>query len=303
MRIDYRLLVRLFGVILTTISLLACGAPEAPDGPAPLWVATSIPPHAWLVEQIGGDLVRVVSVLGPGDSPATHQPTDAKVSRILTSRVFFSAGVPFESGPWFQAISRRMTVVDLRTGVELLAMDDTAEPAETDHESHAHSEDGLDPHIWLSPARVLIQARTIADTLNEAAPDHAPEFRRSLEALTGELEALDRRIANELEPYSDRAFVVFHPSWGYLAHDYGLRQIAIEIDGKEPSDEEISRVHQLILDEGVSAIFVQPQIAGTAARAVAASTGARLETMDPLAPEIIDNQDLAVAKLATAFDD
>jgi zinc transport system substrate-binding protein len=263
-------------------------------------VATSIPPHAWLIERIGGERVTVHTVLRPGESPTTHQPSDAQVSRVLEARAYLRCGVPFENGSWFRALAGELEVVDLRAGVPVRRM------------FHSHAADAagapsgqssVDPHIWLSPTRLEIQARTIADTLQQIDPDRAAEYAAALDRVLADFDQLDVRIADVLAPYRGRTFVVFHPSWGYFADDYGLHQLAIEIEGKEPTDAELTGIQRRARDLGVTAIFVQPQISGRSAQAVAGTLGARLETLDPLAPDVIANLRHAADAIAGGFAD
>ena len=89
--------------------------------------------------------------------------------------------------------------------------------------------------------------------------------------------------------------------WGYFADDYGLRQVAIEIEGKEPSDRELTRLQILARAEGTAVVFVQPQISGRAARAVAAAIGGRLEQLDPLAPDVAENLRRVAEQLTRAY--
>jgi zinc transport system substrate-binding protein len=295
--------VRLLGIILLASIGLGCGA-AGPDGASSkIVVATSIPPHAWLIDQIGGEYVEVHTVLRPGESPTTHQPSDAQVSRVLSGRVFFRCGVPFESGAWFRAIAGRLEVVDLRDGVATRTMDTHAHGGDAIGNDPHHLQDAVDPHIWLSPRRLMIQARLVAETLRQLDPDHAKDYEARLTELTNELEELDAWIEATLAPYRGRAFVVFHPSWGYFADDYGLRQLAIETEGKEPSDAELTRFQEETAALEISVIYVQPQIAGKSARAIAGAIGARLETLDPLAPDIIANLRRTTGMIVAGFHD
>ena len=159
----------------------------------------------------------------------------------------------------------------------------------------------LDPHAWLSPKRLALQARMVTEALKRLDPSRAKDFDLTLGELLSELDELDRRIKATLAPYRGRAFVVFHPSWGYFADDYGLTQIAIEIEGKEPTDAEITRLQRQVQALDIPVVFVQPQIAGRAARAVADAMGAELETLDPLAAEIPANLERAAKAIAESF--
>ncbi|MEE4273818.1 MAG: zinc ABC transporter substrate-binding protein [Thermoanaerobaculales bacterium] len=291
---------RMPGVLLLALAALACGGTGSPDAPTRLSVAASIPPHGWLVERIGGDAVEVAVVLGPGDSPATHQPSDAQVSRVLASRVFFSSGVPFESGAWFDAVAGALEVVALDRGIADRRMDAHHHDATHDHGS---SGNGLDPHAWLSPGRLAEQAQRVSVELSRLDPDRAAIYAGNLNSLNAGLGELDRWIRATLTPHRGRAFVVFHPSWGYFADDYDLEQIAIETEGKEPSDAEITDLQREARERGVSVVFVQPQIAGRSARAVAEAIGADLVTLDPLAADVPANLRRTAAAIAGSFDE
>lgn len=295
---------RHLGIALLALSGLACGAgPGGSTPPGALRVAVSIPPHAWLVGRIGGPAVEIVTVLPPGNSPATFQPSDAEVSRVLTSRVLFCTGVPFESGSWRSAVAERVAIVNLQDGVADRIMDDHEHDGGPVPAGLPHPHGPVDPHAWLSPRRLAVQARTVARELIRIQPEQSDQIDTALGELLAELDELDRWIAAELAPYRGRAFVVFHPSWGYFADDYGLTQIAIESAGKEPSDAELTEIRRRVEELRLSVVFVQPQIAGLAARALADSVGARLETLDPLAPDVPANLRRVTTAIAGGFHD
>ena len=301
MRSHYRRVVHRIGILLLALGGVACGAVGPSDTPQQLRIAASIPPHAWLVERIGGDAVEAVAVLGPGESPATLQPSDVQVSRVLSSRVFFSAGVPFEAGSWLDALAGHLEIVALHEGAADRVMGDHSHSADGP-DAHGHPP-AADPHAWLSPSRFAEQGRVVAETLIRVDPDHTDVYAVNLRELAKELEELDRWIRTTLAPHHGRAFVVFHPSWGYFADDYGLRQLAIEIDGKEPSDHEITRLRQETAALDITVVFVQPQIAGRSAHAVAGALGADIATLDPLAADVPVNLRLATDAIASSFHD
>jgi zinc transport system substrate-binding protein len=292
---------RRLAIALALSSVLGCGG-DAVDRPGTLRVAASIPPHGWLVGEIGAAAVDVVTILGPGDSPETFQPTDAAVSRVLASRVLFTAGVPFEEGAWLGEVAGRLEVVALQDGLADRTFVGADHGGREPAVGHGHRPGSVDPHTWLSPRRLVVQASRIAAALARLDPGNGELYASNLERLTGELGELDRWCAAVLTPHRGRSFVVFHPAWGYLADDYGLVQITIEVDGKEPSDAELTAIQQQARRAGVSVVYVQPQIAGRSARAVAGAIGARLETLDPLAPDVGANLRRTVEKLVRGFD-
>jgi zinc transport system substrate-binding protein len=296
------LIMRKSVIALLAVLGLACGTGEPDRVAEKLPTATSIPPHAWLVEQIGGDAVDVATMLAPGESPATHQPTDVQVSRVLSSRVYFRSGVPFESGPWFGALAQHVEVVDLNEGLADRIIEDHSHGDHTPKRPGSVSS-GVDPHTWLSPTRLGVQAQRVAEALSLQDPDRASFYATNLARLESELAELDVWIRSTLAPYRGRVFIVFHPSWGYFAADYGLSQIAIEIDGKEPSDAEITHLQLEAREFGVSTIFVQPEIAGRAARAVADAVGAEVAILDPLAADVPANLRRTTEAIVRSFDE
>jgi len=299
---------RFASCLLAAVSALVGGTVVAAE---PLPVAASVPPHAWLVRQVGRELVDVTLLVPPGASPATHQPSDREATRALRSRVVFRTGVPFENGPWFSALARRAdsgrgpVMVDLRDGVELRRM-------EGGHgigpDGHVHASDGsccggtgLDPHTWTDPVILRHQAGTIARALAAADPVHADAYAAHLREVETRLDALHAEIVELLAPAEGRSLIVFHPAWGYFCDRYGLRQVAIEVAGKDPGDRELTRVQRLARETGVRTVFVQPQIRGRGAMAVATAIGGTVETLDPLPEDVEAGLRDAARRMARAL--
>jgi len=144
-------------------------------------VFVSIPPQAFLVEWLAGDLVKVEVLLPPGASPATYEPTPKQMAAIDRSQLYLQIGAPFE-GPVLAKVTDLMPdlrVVDCRTGVEL-------EPI--DGGGHDHGSGLLDPHIWLDPQRMKTVAGTTAKALQGLLPDQAA-------AIEGRLTTLQQAMA------------------------------------------------------------------------------------------------------------
>ncbi|MEN6498250.1 MAG: zinc ABC transporter substrate-binding protein [Thermoguttaceae bacterium] len=279
-------------------ALLGCQSGDKTPAGAKLTVAVTTIPQAWLVGLVGGEHVAVLTLVQPGESHETYSPSDAQISRLMQAKAYFRVGVAAEHGPWFKAIrdSGKLKIVDLRQNVPLLEMTehdhhghDEHHEAEESHEADEEAFAGKDPHIWLSPRALKIQAQTVADTLAQLDPAHKADYQRNLAALDGQLDQLDAQIRKMLAPMRGKAFFVYHPAWGYFAEAYGLRQIALEQEGKEPSDQELTHLQQLAKKEDIKVIFVQPQIAGQSAQAVATAIHGRVQEIDPLDPNVPAN--------------
>jgi zinc transport system substrate-binding protein len=283
---------RRFAALLLLALMLGCDRPQEtaaprPQSPTRLTVAVSILPEAWLVEQVGGPHVRVVTLVRPGESAELYEPTDAQIQEVMHASVYFPVGMPFENGRTFQAIrdSHRLQIVDLRQGVPLREMVRHSHPG-AEAGAHAEAAEGKDPHIWLSPRLLKIEAATMAHALEWIDVEHQETYRQNLAALQKKLDRLDDRVRRKLASLKGKAFFVYHPAWGYFADEYGLRQVPIEIEGKEPSDSELTELQRELRREKARVIFAQPQTPQRAVRAIIQSVeSVRMSILDDLDPD------------------
>jgi zinc transport system substrate-binding protein len=180
-------------------------------------------------------------------------------------------------------------VVDLRTGVPLRTL--TEEEAEDESQGPGHHEAAgqPDPHTWLNPLLAKIQARTICDTLVELDPPHADAYRRNLADFQADLDRVHAKIAAALAPLKGREIFVFHPAFGYFTDAYGLKQVAVEIEGKEPTAKQIGKLIERARAAQVKVIFVQPQFPRKSAEAIAAAIGSAVVPMDDLPRDYLKN--------------
>jgi len=160
---------------------------------------------------------------------------------------------------------------------------------ESKHEKDHHEHAGLDPHIWLSPPLVKIQARAILAALQEADPAHRSVYEANFKAFSERIDQLDADLKETLAGKAGLQFMVFHPSWGYFAHAYGLKQVPIEIEGKDPKPAQLKELIEHAREIGIRVIFVQPQFSARSAKLVAREIGGQVVYADPLAPDWLDN--------------
>ena len=250
-------------------------------------VFVSIPPQEYFVERIAGGRVGVEALVRPGSSPATYSPTPRQVVELGQSSLYFRIGVQFEEAflPGIMDACPDLRVVDTRAGIELRTLKGHHE-CDSDHH---HEAGAKDPHSWLNPRMVKIQSRTIADALIAADPAGKTVYEANLAAFMDELDSLDARLAEALAPLRGKTFMVFHPAWGYFADAYGLEQVAIEVEGKDPSALQLNRIIELARAENVQAIFIQPQFSAASADAIAEAIGCAVIPIDPLARSYVEN--------------
>lgn len=267
-------------------------------------VYVSIEPLQYLVEQVAGERVDVGVVVDAGQRPETYEPTPRQIAALAQADVFFGVGMPLEAA-WRRQLretaSSRLQWVDLADGLP-----DQDDAHDHDEEADAGAADGhghhggIDPHVWLSPANAQHMASVIARELGRVDPEYAGRYMENAQHLRAELAALDREIAGLLAESGVDTFLVYHPAWGHFARAYGLRQISIEAEGKEPGPRGLVEVIRQAREAGIKTIFVDPRHSPGLAETVAESIDAQLEVLDPLAYDYPDTLRRAARAIAAS---
>jgi len=236
-------------------------------------VLVSILPQKYFVETIAGDMVEVQPLIPKGASPATYSLKPSDLAKIKRASIYFTIGVPFEK-MWMDRIKS--------ANPSLKIVDCGAYTRRFPLEAH-HHESHLDPHIWLAPNYVIQILRKIAETLSFEDPAHARHYLRNMERSIAHVAAIDREILQMRLHSSRQAFLVYHPSFGYFARAYHLRQLAIEHEGKEPKSKELLDLVKQAKALGIHTIFIEPQFPRKSATFLARRIGAKVVVIDPLA--------------------
>jgi len=271
-----------------------------------LKVFVSILPQKFFVDKIAGDLVDVSVMVLPGSSPHSYEPRPSQMKELSKSKAYFSIGVEFEKAwlPKFSSMYKTMRIIHTDSSIEKLPAD-SAQAAEM-LQAHSRGIDhgpGLDPHIWLAPQLVKVQVKHIYDALIKMDPVHEPIYTVNFKAVMGEISGVHDTICRLLmcdSPGKPRkTFMVFHPSWAYFAREFGLRQLAIEIEGKEPGPRQLENVFNVARKNAIHCIFVQPQFSRQSAQTIARQLKAQVLVADDLAYDWSGNI-LSVAKAIAA---
>lgn len=270
------------------VALLPLAAQTSTKAKLPVFV--SILPQVQFVERIGGDRVQVEVLIGPGQSPHSYEPTPKQMARLAQSKAFFSVGIPLEKNllAKFKKSQAQLAIIETQKGVPLRDMEGACCD---DHHHHHDTSDAKDPHIWMSPRLVKLQAKNICQGLIQLDPAGKPIFERNLENFIQELDKADKRISQQLAPFKGHKIYVFHPAFGYFTDAYGLVQVPIELAGKEPSPKQLARLVAQAKQDKVKVMFVQPQFSNKSAIAIAASIGGTVTAMDPLERNYLKNLD------------
>ena len=261
--------------------LAGCGEPAATPGRT---IVATVPPLQFIVEQIGGDAVRVVTLLPPSANPTTHAPTVADRRNLAQASLIVTVGhpaFPFERTWLGRLLEERPRLLQIAATPDELV--------------------GEDPHVWTDPKVVADLSDRLLLAMVELWPESREAFTRNHAAFQMGLALLQAEIKGLLEPVRGRPFFVFHPAWGHLAKAHGLEQVALEHDHKEPGPHAFAELIARARQEKPRVIFAQPQFDPSAAEILAKETGARVETLDPLAYDWSANMQLTAERLAEAL--
>lgn len=284
---------------MALMSLLALVLAAVPALAEPMPVTVSIAPQAYFVKRIGGDKIEVATMVPPGADAHTFEPKPSQMAALQKSKIYFALGIDFEKAwlPRFADANKTMTIVHTDEGIVKMAM----APHAHDHADHDHA--GLDPHVWLSPAQVTILAKAMRDALIAADQANTDAYRLGYEALMADVRDLDTRLQAIFAPVPPdrRKFMVFHPAWGYFARQYGLTQVPVESEGKEPGPAELAALIDQAKKDGIRVVFVQPQFSTRSAEVVARGIGGTVVPADPLAEDWLANMDKAAAAFQAAM--
>lgn len=270
----------------------------------PLSVFVGVPPLQTFVEAVGGERVEVRSLVQSGQSPHAFEPTPGQVAALGSADLYVGIGIPFDAAqlPRIRAANSRLRVLDAREGLELgvIGVYDRREEAEDGHDrghdhgqvpagEHAHEgpadPNELDPHVWTSPPLAKRIAAEVRDALTDMDPVNKGAYEANFASFAARMDALDGEIRAQLDPVTNRRFMVYHPAWGYFADTYDLVQVPIEKGGKEPGPRSLTEIVDRARREGVKVIFVQPQSARKLADQVASAIGGRVVVVDPLSAD------------------
>jgi len=291
-----------FFVALACI-LVFSGAAGSKSQEIKVSVFVSILPQAYFLDRIGGQYVEVEVLVGEGQSPATYEPTPKQMARLASAKAYFCIGVPFEKGIMrkIEQSYKKLMVVETQKGIPyryLAGHEDDHDKKGNEKKHRANGHKTPDPHIWMDPKLIKIQAQNIHNALCSLDSVHSKEYTKNMQELMADLDLIDKRIAQALAPIKGKNMYVFHPAFGYFADSYGLKQVPIEIEGKEPGAKQLAYIIDRAKKERVKVIFVQPQFSTKSAKAVAKAIGGAVVPINPLSRDYLANLD----KIASAIE-
>jgi zinc transport system substrate-binding protein len=255
-------------------------------------VAVSILPQAYFVDRIGGGDFKAVVLVGPGQSPHSYEPTPRQMADLARASAWLTIGAEFEKGllPKVRSLYPALPIVDSTVGIKYRNLEAHRHEGEEAHgDAEAGGEEGPDIHVWLGRQASKAIASNTRDALSRLRPSASSAYSKNCEALTRDIDAVFDSLAKDLLPLKGKPVFVYHPSFGYFLDEFGIAQEAVELGGKEPTQKALAQLIAQAKRDGAKVIFVQAQFPAGAAKTVATAIGGAVETIDPLAPDWLEN--------------
>lgn len=280
-----------FLALVGLLLLAACGGKRQQ---AERMIAVTIEPQRYFAERIAGEHFAIHCVVPAGQSPETYDPTPQQMVQIGQSEAYLRIGsIGFELA-WMDAIAQnnpQLQIFDLSEGMPLLQGEEEEEQAhEHAHaheveaaEAHHHHHGGVDPHIWSSIHGARIVAQNTLTALQTLDPTHADDYAANYQQVVAVIDSTEAVINTLLKPLAHRSFIIYHPALTYLAAEYEMQQLCIEMDGKEPSPAQLKALVETAQEHQTKVVFVQQEFDQKNAELIAKETGCQLTPINPLA--------------------
>jgi zinc transport system substrate-binding protein len=268
-----------FSVLIMFI-LLGCNPKKLKDQSHKVTVSVSILPQKYIIDRLTDSTIEVNVMVPPGTSPEMYEPSPIQMKRVSNSAVYFAVGpLEFESTilPRIKELNPNIQFVDLSHGINLL-------------EGHRHREimgedehhTNYDPHIWTSTLEFRQMAIETCNALCKHFPEKEQQYQVNLAKIETDINKLDTLIRKVVNGATTKKFLIYHPALSYFARDYGLKQIAIEDDGKNPSAQKLTELVMLAKSEKLNSVFIQSQFDSRNAEILALEIGGSVVIIDPL---------------------
>lgn len=271
-------------------ALYGCGGASRNNNSDKDQLFVSIAPLRPLVEAIVGDDFDISVLVPAGASPESFEPTPRQFIALNDAKAIFAVGLIDFERSLLARVEHKERIADLSHGIELIAGSCSHSHHDHNHNgcNHNHLNHGIDPHIWSSPVALKVMAQNAFSTISAAYPDSA-KYKTNYELLVMQLDTLDSAVRGICEGARIRRFIIYHPALTYLARDYGLEQISVEHEGKEPSAKRLADIINTARTEGIKRIFYQSTYPRSTVEVIAEDIGAEPVEIDPLREDIFVN--------------
>lgn len=264
-------------LILFCTFLISCGGQKS--NPGERIITVSIAPFKYFVEAIAGNDFTVNVMVPAGSDPHVYEPAPEQISKLRRSEGYISNGyLGFEMN-WLERF------YEANKSMKKLCLADRITPIVSEHQHEGEHVEGADPHYWVSPKSALIMAESVKIFLSEIYPEHSQKYEENYNIFISKIVDLDKNSTERFASLQHRSFMIYHPNFAYVARDYGLEEIPVEFEGKEPPPSRIKEMIDHARLDKVETIFLQREYDPKNAKAIAKEIGAQVVIVDPLSDD------------------
>ena len=263
-------------IILITAVLPTVDSVEAKK----VTTAVTIVPQKQFVKAVAGENSEVTVMIPPGYSPGNYAPRPSELTKFSDADIYFSMGVPADIQnilPKAKQFNQNIKIVKL------------ADKVAQEYDNRIFPNGSRDPHIWLSPKRVISIVEIIRDELIELNPEKKQLYKENTVDYIDKIKETDQKVENILNKKENNYMLVYHPSFGYFADEYNLKMVAVEEGGKEATAKHLQEIIDFAKENNIDKIFHQAEIDSRQTQALAEEIGAELVKLDPLAEDYLNN--------------
>ncbi len=254
--------------------MIACGRNSSDTGNRIITV--SIAPFKYFIEEIAGDDFKVNIMVPAGADPHTYEPFPEQINKLRKSVAYISNGyLGFEMN-WLDRF------YETNRTMKKLSLGDKIDPLNSEHHHEGGHVEAADPHYWVSPKCALIMASSVKEFLCELNPSQKQKYETGYQRLILKILEVDKKARELFSGIQNRSFMIYHPNLAYMARDYGLEEIPVEFEGKEPPPSRMKELIDRARNEHLKTIFVQREYDLKNAKAIAGEIDGHIVLIDPL---------------------
>lgn len=278
---------KLFILFLLIFTIFSCAKKETvnSENKKPV-ISVSIPPLKWITEKITGDDFTVNSVVASNISPELFDPTIKTIEKLEDSNIYFSFDLFNFEHKLEDAVSNKSKIFNVLDNKNISLIKESDE----EHGTSDHDHGEYDPHVWFSINNISNIAENIKNILSEKYPEKKDIFEKNYISFISEIEDFKTKSSEKIANKKDKTFIIYHPALSYFAKDYGLKQIAIEQDGKEPTAQYLTTIVNEIRKNNIKILLVQPQFPKTSTETISKEvSNVKIVEFNPLDENIFEN--------------
>jgi zinc transport system substrate-binding protein len=254
-------------------------------------ISVSIAPFKYFVREIAGEDFEVNIIVPPGANPHIYEPYPGQINNLRKSSAYISNGFMGFEDAWL------VRFYEMNKNMVRLSLGESIDPISTGHNNESGHDERFDPHFWVSPKCALKIASSVHDLLCSLNPEEKNRYESNYNILRSRIMEADSLAESLFSGLTNRSFMIYHPNLEYLARDYGLKEIAVEFEGKEPPPSRFKELVDIAREEDINTIFIQKEYDRRNANAIAGEIGAGITVIDPLSEDWLE----AVVEIITGL--